>query len=86
MKRIEELKKRYKEVYLWEDKPNKIYEKHSHAYEVRLEIIHGGMKLIIESQRHILRKNSKIVIEKNKSHEAKISSKGCKYLVAERLK
>lgn len=36
-----ELKKNWSKVYIWEDKPNEFYEKHSHPYDTKLVILEG---------------------------------------------
>ena len=80
------LEKEFKKVYVWTDKPNEIYEKHSHPYEFKLIILEGSMKLKAEEESFVLKKGSEINIGKNKEHEAVVGKEGCRYLVGEKIK
>lgn len=83
---IKKLKKEFKEVYIWEDKPNIIYKKHSHSYKTKLLIVNGNMIIKKEGKEIDIKSGDSIIINRNELHEAIIGSNGCKYIVAEKEK
>ncbi|MEK6844395.1 MAG: cupin domain-containing protein [Nanoarchaeota archaeon] len=80
---INKLKKEFKEVYTWEDKPNRSYEKHSHEWDTKIIIISGDISIKIDGKEFTLKRGDSIYIEKNKTHKAKTGQTGCKYIVGE---
>jgi len=83
---ITELKKKWKEVYIWKDKPNELYEEHAHPYYTKIIILEGNIELLIENKKYNLGPTDTIIIKKDKIHSAKIGINGCKYVVAEKKK
>ena len=85
---IEEMKQQLKEqgleeIYLWEDKPNYIYEKHSHNHDTKLIILSGSIEIKKGNSSYFLKQGDSILIKENEVHEAKVGENGGKYLVAE---
>jgi mannose-6-phosphate isomerase-like protein (cupin superfamily) len=77
------LRKKYKNVYVWIDKPHKTYSSHYHRSDTYLIILEGAMQLTVERKRMHLKPGSRIEIRAYQKHEAVISPQGCTYLVRE---
>lgn len=82
-KAILDLRKEWKEVYLWDDKPNEFYQKHKHPYDTLIIIVDGELSLEIKGKNIKLYKGDKIIIKKDQEHEARAGKLGCSYIVAE---
>ena len=73
----------FKDIYVWEDKPGKLYEPHSHKWETKLVIIAGSIKIKTTGKWKTLKAGDSIYIKYNQIHEAVVGNRGCKYLVGE---
>lgn len=76
-------KEGYKEVYIWKDSPNFVYDKHCHEYETKLVMLEGKMVLEIDGSTVELLSGKDFVIPAWKYHLAKVSEDGARYAVGE---
>jgi mannose-6-phosphate isomerase-like protein (cupin superfamily) len=81
---LNDLKKEgYKEVYIWKDSPNFVYDKHCHEYETKLRMLEGGMVLEIDGKEENLNSGQEYIIPAWKYHSAKVGEDGARYAVGE---
>ena len=83
----QELKKEgFREIYVWKDKANEIYKPHKHTWKSKVIILSGSMKLKVSKQWKNLTAGKGAYIKENQIHEGKVGSRGCKYLIGEKLR
>ncbi len=81
---LNKLKKEgYKEVYVWEDTPKFVYDKHCHEYETKLVMLAGSMTLWIDDNKIEFNSGDELIIPAWKYHSANVGDKGAKYVVGE---
>ena len=80
---IDELKKSWKKVYVWDDAAQTAYETHSHKYDTRLIIQRGSINFTVNGEKHLLTAGDDFIIKAGQLHSAHVGKEGCTYVVAE---
>ncbi|TSC69461.1 MAG: cupin [Parcubacteria group bacterium Gr01-1014_56] len=86
---IEKLKSEgYQKVYVWDAEPGEFDEEHKHDFDTKLVIITGEIQIrtAVDSflSNTLYKSGSEVVIPRHQPHEAKVGSKGCRCIVAEK--
>ncbi len=73
----------FKEAYVVDDPPGKIYPPHQHPYRSVHMIIEGEMSITAEGKTEVLHPGSRSDVGANVLHNVTIGPNGCMYIVAE---
>ncbi len=78
----------FDEVYAYDAAPGEIDEEHQHDFDTKMVVLEGGISVTSVMGGAVTnlnyKKGSEITIPRNRLHSAKVGSKGCRYVVAER--
>lgn len=73
----------FREVYVWDDKPDHEYPNHEHATTTAHVVIRGRMFMEIGEETKELRAGSRFDIPAHAVHSVRIGPEGCRYVVGE---
>lgn len=78
----------YDSVYIWSAEPNEEDPEHTHAFDTKLHILSGEIRLKVLKAGRIddfkLKQGSAVEIMRGQKHSAVVGQGGCKYIVAEK--
>ena len=70
-------------VYEWQDKPDKIYEEHSHDAKVSFYVTDGSITFDFSGVKKVLKAGERLDIPPNTRHSAVVGKEGVIYIIGE---
>lgn len=71
----------FRDLFVWEDRPNAYYPPHTHPELAAHVILSGEMTLTIGGGEITVRAGERFDVKAGEVHAAKIGARGCKYIV-----
>ena len=73
----------YESVYEWQDKPEAIYEEHSHESKTSLYVTDGEVTFAVDGKEKKLKAGDRLDIPAGSLHSAVVGPKGCIMVIGE---